>query len=277
MCREMPRGSATTRSSGHSSSGVAPREERELGLVEASGQSHRRSLSRSVPRVAGTGSPPSGRRAPLGWRREREPPRPAVRHRGAGRSQRGDRLARAQRPPRRLDRQPGRRCSPRWTSSATSGRCGCAARSGLVGLVVPELDNPIFPAFAQVMETLLAQHGLHAGAVHPDSRRRDRGRIRRPPARPWRCGDHLRLGHARRRHGRPRRLPLPRRPRPADRPRERLRRGHRRALHLRRRRRRDGPRGHPPGVDGASPHRPGASGRCGSCRSSASGPPSSRR
>ena len=33
------------------------------------------------------------------------------------------------------------------------------ARSGLVGLVVPELENPIFPAFAQVMETLLAQHG----------------------------------------------------------------------------------------------------------------------
>jgi alanine racemase len=32
-------------------------------------------------------------------------------------------------------------------------------RSGLVGLIVPELDNPIFPAFAQVMETLLAQHG----------------------------------------------------------------------------------------------------------------------
>jgi LacI family repressor for deo operon, udp, cdd, tsx, nupC, and nupG len=33
-------------------------------------------------------------------------------------------------------------------------------RSGLVGLVVPELDNPIFPAFAQVMDTLLAQHGF---------------------------------------------------------------------------------------------------------------------
>lgn len=32
-------------------------------------------------------------------------------------------------------------------------------RPGLVGLVVPELDNPIFPAFAQVMETQLAQHG----------------------------------------------------------------------------------------------------------------------
>jgi alanine racemase len=32
-------------------------------------------------------------------------------------------------------------------------------RSGLVGLIVPELENPIFPAFAQVMETLLAQHG----------------------------------------------------------------------------------------------------------------------
>jgi len=32
-------------------------------------------------------------------------------------------------------------------------------RSGLVGLIVPELENPIFPAFAQVMETLIAQYG----------------------------------------------------------------------------------------------------------------------
>lgn len=32
--------------------------------------------------------------------------------------------------------------------------------AGLVGLVVPELDNPIFPAFAQVIETTLAQSGF---------------------------------------------------------------------------------------------------------------------
>ncbi|PZG41834.1 LacI family transcriptional regulator [Spongiactinospora gelatinilytica] len=32
--------------------------------------------------------------------------------------------------------------------------------SGLVGLVTPELDNPIFPAFAQAVERLLVQHGL---------------------------------------------------------------------------------------------------------------------
>lgn len=31
--------------------------------------------------------------------------------------------------------------------------------AGLVGLVVPELDNPIFPAFAQVIESGLAQEG----------------------------------------------------------------------------------------------------------------------
>ncbi len=31
--------------------------------------------------------------------------------------------------------------------------------AGLVGLVVPELGNPIFPAFAQVIETVLAQKG----------------------------------------------------------------------------------------------------------------------
>lgn len=33
------------------------------------------------------------------------------------------------------------------------------ANAGLVGLVVPELDNPIFPAFAQVIENTLAQRG----------------------------------------------------------------------------------------------------------------------
>jgi LacI family transcriptional regulator, repressor for deo operon, udp, cdd, tsx, nupC, and nupG len=32
--------------------------------------------------------------------------------------------------------------------------------AGLVGLVVPELDNPVFPLFAQVIESSLAQHGF---------------------------------------------------------------------------------------------------------------------
>ena len=32
--------------------------------------------------------------------------------------------------------------------------------AGLVGLVIPELDNPIFPAFAQMIETALSQHGF---------------------------------------------------------------------------------------------------------------------
>src|SRR6185436_18997781 len=31
--------------------------------------------------------------------------------------------------------------------------------AGLVGLVVPELDNPIFPAFAQIIESVMAQQG----------------------------------------------------------------------------------------------------------------------
>jgi DNA-binding LacI/PurR family transcriptional regulator len=31
--------------------------------------------------------------------------------------------------------------------------------AGLIGLVVPELENPIFPAYAQVIETLLTKHG----------------------------------------------------------------------------------------------------------------------
>ena len=37
-----------------------------------------------------------------------------------------------------------------------------ARSAGLVGLIVPELDNPIFPAMAQVLETALAQHGYTA-------------------------------------------------------------------------------------------------------------------
>lgn len=47
--------------------------------------------------------------------------------------------------------------------------------AGLVGLIVPELENPIFPRFAQVIETALAQHGYTPvlctrsfGGVHED-------------------------------------------------------------------------------------------------------------
>ncbi|MFC5997799.1 LacI family DNA-binding transcriptional regulator [Quadrisphaera sp. GCM10027208] len=47
--------------------------------------------------------------------------------------------------------------------------------AGLVGLIVPELENPIFPAFAQVIENSLAQHGFTPvlctqtpGGVHED-------------------------------------------------------------------------------------------------------------
>jgi DNA-binding LacI/PurR family transcriptional regulator len=47
--------------------------------------------------------------------------------------------------------------------------------AGLVGLVVPELDNPIFPAFAQVIESALARQGYTPvlctqtpGGVHED-------------------------------------------------------------------------------------------------------------
>ncbi|GMA20761.1 LacI family transcriptional regulator [Arsenicicoccus piscis] len=47
--------------------------------------------------------------------------------------------------------------------------------AGLVGLIVPELDNPIFPAFAQVIETALSVHDYTTvlctqtpGGVHED-------------------------------------------------------------------------------------------------------------
>lgn len=37
---------------------------------------------------------------------------------------------------------------------------GRARRTGLVGLIVPELDNPVFPRFAQAIENALAAEGL---------------------------------------------------------------------------------------------------------------------
>jgi LacI family transcriptional regulator, repressor for deo operon, udp, cdd, tsx, nupC, and nupG len=37
---------------------------------------------------------------------------------------------------------------------------GNTRRTGLVGLIVPELDNPVFPRFAQAIESLLASEGL---------------------------------------------------------------------------------------------------------------------
>ena len=50
-----------------------------------------------------------------------------------------------------------------------------ARTAGLVGLVVPELDNPVFPRFAQAVETALVEHRftpvlctLTPGGVHED-------------------------------------------------------------------------------------------------------------
>ncbi len=40
------------------------------------------------------------------------------------------------------------------------GRLRPARRTGLVGLIVPELDNPVFPRFAQALESRLAREGL---------------------------------------------------------------------------------------------------------------------
>ena len=144
--------------------------------------------------------------------------------------------------------RPGRRCSPRSTCSATTGRPGCGRKTArLVGLIVPELVNPIFPAFAQVIETALAADGLHAGAVHADPGRRARGRLRADAARPRRRRDHLRLSGlhadatsdpARYQALRERGLPIVLVNGYAG--------GHRRAVHLQRRRRVDGPRRQPP-------------------------------
>ena len=44
-------------------------------------------------------------------------------------------------------------------------------RARLVGLVLPELQNPIFPAFAEVVGGALAQNGYTPAALHADRRR----------------------------------------------------------------------------------------------------------
>ena len=55
---------------------------------------------------------------------------------------------------------PARPCSPRSTCSATSGRRKLRGeRARLVGLFLPELQNPIFPAFGEVVGGALAQNG----------------------------------------------------------------------------------------------------------------------
>lgn len=40
------------------------------------------------------------------------------------------------------------------------GRLRTSQRTGLVGLIVPELDNPVFPRFAQAVESRLAREGF---------------------------------------------------------------------------------------------------------------------
>ena len=117
--------------------------------------------------------------------------------------------------------------------------------AGLVGLIVPELDNPIFPAFAQVIESALAQHGYTPvlctqtpGGVHEDDYTADAARARG-------LRDRLRLRPARR-HARPTRAATSRwsqRGLPIVLVNGYMR-GRRRAVHQQRRRRLDGPRRH---------------------------------
>ena len=75
--------------------------------------------------------------------------------------------------------------------------------AGLVGLVMPELTNPIFPAFAQIIETALARQGFTPvlctqtpGGVHEDD-------YVTMLLRSWRGRDHLRERAARRLDRRP--------------------------------------------------------------------------
>ena len=148
---------------------------------------------------------------------------------------------------------------------------------GLVGLITPELENPIFPALAQVIGQALTRQGYTpvlatqtpGGSTEDELTEMlvDRGRGRH----------HLRLRAARGHHRRHAAL------RAAARPGRALRAGGRLlaegagAVHLPRRPRGDEPGGHAPGVAGPHPDRPGARARSGSCRSSARSRASSAR
>ena len=125
--------------------------------------------------------------------------------------------------------------------------------AGLVGLIVPELTNPIFPAFAQIIETALARHGFTPvlctqtpGGVHEDDYVQmllDRG----VAGIIYVSGQHADTTTDPERYARAARA------RPADRAGQRLPRGHRRPVHLQRRRRLDGARAEPPGRSSATP------------------------
>ena len=105
---------------------------------------------------------------------------PAGRHRAPGPGEHRDRLPRAQRHARRLGCRRASRCSPPSTCSATSGRRSLTTKSvGLVGLVVPELTNPVFPAFVDALEQRAVRAAVHAAAVHAVAGRHPRGPVRR--------------------------------------------------------------------------------------------------
>ena len=56
--------------------------------------------------------------------------------------------------------------------------------TGLIGVLVPELENPIFPALAQAIEDARAPSGLRLDPLQHDGRRVPRGRLRAHAARP---------------------------------------------------------------------------------------------
>ena len=118
-------------------------------------------------------------------------------------------------------------------------------RARLVGLVLPELQNPIFPAFAEVVGVASRPAGLHARPVHADGRRRLGGRLRRAAAPAAGLGRRLRRRPVRPGGRAPRPLRAARRARAADGPGQRVDRGTRLPARVVRRRGRgragDGP------------------------------------
>ena len=160
---------------------------------------------------------------------------PPIRHRPAGRGQRGDRLAGAERPARGVGRDAagGRDRAGRARLRAAGAAAQAQRRPGRAGGA--GAGQPDLPGLRPGDRVGAGADRLHAGAVHPDPGRGVRGRVRRHAARPAGLRDHLRRRPARRHHGVPGAL-RPADPAPAaDRADQRLRGGHRRAVRVGRR------------------------------------------
>ena len=113
-----------------------------------------------------------------------------------GRRRGGDGQPGAQRQARRLGRHPPGRAHRARRARLRAARPSCAASApGWSAWCCPSCRTRSSPRFAEVVGGALAQQRLHPGAVHPDGRRRVRGRLRRAAAPAAGVGHRLRRRH----------------------------------------------------------------------------------